>query len=439
MAGIDTTPTFNLKAVIQETGLKPDTLRAWERRYGLPQPERTAGGHRLYSQRDIETLKWLIARQEEGLSISRAIALWRQLESEDRDPLQEPAYAVPETAPVPSFIPDGEAIGELREAWLEACLDFDEHEAEQIVSYALALYPAETVCFEILLRGMEAIGKGWYSGEITVQQEHFVSELTARRLETILASSPPPTRAGRILLGCAPEDQHTLPALVLTFLLKQRGWEAIYLGARVPAERMEATISAIEPHLVALTAQQLVTAATLLDVARLLQEAEVPLAYGGRIFNLLPTLHEYIPGHFLGERLDRAPQMIEHLLTATPALPPAKSATQTQRDALADYRDHRLPIEAEVWRALDRQTIEPDHLSIANEHLARNIEAALQLGNMDFLRSDVSWVEGMLHNHEIPQDQLQRYFKTYLQAARTHLDKRGQPVVAWLAEIVDHV
>ena len=53
--------TYNLKAVVQETNLKPDTLRAWERRYGLPNPERTAGGHRLYSQRDIDTLKWLIA------------------------------------------------------------------------------------------------------------------------------------------------------------------------------------------------------------------------------------------------------------------------------------------------------------------------------------------------------------------------------------------
>ncbi|MCA9937221.1 MAG: MerR family DNA-binding transcriptional regulator, partial [Anaerolineales bacterium] len=39
-----------MKVVVQETGLKPDTLRAWERRYGVPSPERTAGGHRLYSQ-----------------------------------------------------------------------------------------------------------------------------------------------------------------------------------------------------------------------------------------------------------------------------------------------------------------------------------------------------------------------------------------------------
>ena len=48
---------FNLKAVVQQTGIKPDTLRAWERRYGLPTPERSSGGHRLYSQDDVDTYK----------------------------------------------------------------------------------------------------------------------------------------------------------------------------------------------------------------------------------------------------------------------------------------------------------------------------------------------------------------------------------------------
>src|SRR5512136_1749725 len=81
-------PTFNLKAVVRETGLKPDTIRAWERRYGVPKPRRTSGGHRLYSQRDIDLLKWMNARQHEGMSISRIVDLWKSLEAEGKDPLQ---------------------------------------------------------------------------------------------------------------------------------------------------------------------------------------------------------------------------------------------------------------------------------------------------------------------------------------------------------------
>ncbi len=84
---VSTTPAFNLKVVLKETGLTADTLRAWERRYGLPVPQRTAGGHRLYSQRDIETIKWLMKRQTEGLSISRAVDMWKEQLASGVDPL----------------------------------------------------------------------------------------------------------------------------------------------------------------------------------------------------------------------------------------------------------------------------------------------------------------------------------------------------------------
>lgn len=87
MNHINRSPAFNMKVVVQETGIKPDTLRAWERRYGLPDPQRTAGGHRLYSQYDIDLLKWLLARLDEGMSISHAVTMWRQLEVDGKDPL----------------------------------------------------------------------------------------------------------------------------------------------------------------------------------------------------------------------------------------------------------------------------------------------------------------------------------------------------------------
>ena len=80
----DDVPIFNLRAVVQETGIKPDTLRAWERRYGLPIPKRTEGGHRLYSRRDIETVKWLLAQRKAGLGISKAVALWKQLDLDEQ-------------------------------------------------------------------------------------------------------------------------------------------------------------------------------------------------------------------------------------------------------------------------------------------------------------------------------------------------------------------
>src|SRR5512136_1160260 len=147
-------PAFNLKAVVRETGLKPYTIRAWERRYGVPQPRRTSGGHRLYSQRDIDLLKWMNARQHEGLSISRVVDLWKGLEAEGKDPLQATSHTLMRQA-VP--LSDVGELANLRQAWVQACLNFDEPRAEQMVSQAFALFPLNGVVLELMLRGLVEI------------------------------------------------------------------------------------------------------------------------------------------------------------------------------------------------------------------------------------------------------------------------------------------
>src|SRR5215208_3227388 len=124
---VSTTPAFNLKVVLKETGLAADTLRAWERRYGLPIPQRSAGGHRLYSQRDIETIKWLMKRQAEGLSISRAVDLWNEQLASGTDPLvgsaqQSSSSLAARAMPVQYQAPDT-TLDTLRRRWVEACLE----------------------------------------------------------------------------------------------------------------------------------------------------------------------------------------------------------------------------------------------------------------------------------------------------------------------------
>jgi len=83
-------PRYNLNLIVQETGLKADTIRAWERRYGLPQPSRTAGGHRLYSDYDLQMLNWLSQRQKDGMRISQAAINLQELIEAGEDPFQPP-------------------------------------------------------------------------------------------------------------------------------------------------------------------------------------------------------------------------------------------------------------------------------------------------------------------------------------------------------------
>lgn len=430
-------PTFNLKAVTQLTGLKSDTLRAWERRYGLPQPRRTAGRHRLYSQQDIDTLKWLIARREEGLSISRAVALWREIRARGQDPLQEPAYARLESTVDPTFTPHGDAIAELRQAWLAACLAFDEQSAEQVLTQAFALYPPEIVCFELLQKGLSHVGEGWYRGEITVQQEHLVSALAMRRLEALVASAPPPTRPGRILAGCAPEEEHVFGSLLLTFLLKRRGWEVVYLGARVPTAHMQATLVSVRPQWVILSAQRLHTAATLYETAQLLRQEAVPLGFGGLIFNRAPALRQRIPGHFLGEGLQLAAQIVEQLLMSPRPAPPVEAVSDACRRALVHYRQRRMQLEAAVWQSVALLEGALTYIALANEELARNISAALVLGDVHLASLDIPWIEGLLANYQEPTEMLHHYLTAYYRAAQASLDEHGSPVINWLAQVSD--
>jgi DNA-binding transcriptional MerR regulator len=434
------TPTFNLKVVVRETGLKPDTLRAWERRYGIPRPERTEGGHRLYSQRDIETLKWMVARQDEGLSISRAMEMWRQLEAEGQDPLQAMTTAQIPFIEAITASPTGDVLKNVRQAWVSACMLFDEAQAEQIISQAFALYPVDTVCFEVLQKGLAEVGEGWYRGEITVQQEHFISELAIRRLEALITTSPPPIRPGRVLVGCPPQEEHVFSTLLLTLLLRRRGWNVIYLGANVPAMRLKPTLESARPQLVIMAAQHLPTAATLLEISQVFQQARVPLAFGGLIFNRVPALRDIIPGYFLGEDLQGGVAQVEKWLAAPSPIMPlveAKQADNSYKQAQTHFQDQRGMIEARVWQELRDSNGLLDLLPYVNGHLARYINAALTLGDLNFLNEDMAWIEDLLRHYSLPDMLMQRYLEIYYRAAGTYLDQRGQPIVQWLASFME--
>ena len=259
-----------------------------------------------------------------------------------------------------------------------------------------------------------------------------------RRLDSLVAVNPPPTRAGRILLACPPQEEHTFSPLLLTLLLRRRGWEALYLGANVPLDRLATTIERTNPDLVILTAQTLATAATMLQMSKVMVEAEIPLAFGGRIFNVIPDLKERMPGHFLGEDLAKAPQVVEQLLNTPTILPAMAEPNPKYRAALAHFRERRSHMEAYVWeRAQEKLNIPQEHLAQANRNLGEGIIAALILGNMDYLGPDLDWVEGLIDNfhYQMPEQALQNYVEIYRDAATERLDGSGDLIVSWLERL----
>jgi MerR family transcriptional regulator, light-induced transcriptional regulator len=425
---ISQTPAYNLMVVLKETGLKADVLRAWERRYDLPHPQRTAGGHRLYSDHDIATVKWLKNRQAEGLSISRAVQLWKDGLAAGLDPLEDAAHA---RGPISPGLGSATSLEILCQQWLEACLAFDSVRAEQALNQSFAIHPVEKACSAVLQHGLALIGEQWVLGKASVQQEHFASSLAIRRLDTLISAAPPPTRLQTVLVGCPPGEMHTFPALLLTFFLKRTGLKVVYLGADNPIEQMDATMDAIRPDLVVLSAQQLVSAASLCAAALVLRARNIPLAYGGLIFNRLPGLRTRIAGTFLGESLEQAVGKVEQLIQL-PAFPPAVSVDDASQALAQRFRSLRPLIEQEVFAILRKQSVAIETIGQVNVFFGANLTAALELGDPALLEGELAWIDGLLTSRRIPVDQLLAYLAAYSQAVRIVVGEKGSPVTRWM-------
>ena len=430
-------PAFNLKAVLRETGLAADTLRAWERRYGLPTPQRTAGGHRLYSQYDIETIKWLIARQAEGLSISRAVDLWNEQTASGSDPLAAlaPTSMILAQSASATSTPDT-TLDAIRAEWITACVNFNETLAEQALNKAFSIFPVESVCVEVLQKGMSEIGDLWYENRASVQQEHFASGLAMRRLDALLSASPAPTRPQTVVVGCPPTEWHTFTPLLLALLLRRRGLNVIYLGANVPNDRFAETAEAVKADLIILVAQTLVTAASLQLAAQTLSVRNVRVAYGGRIFNMHPSLAEKIPARFLGESIEISLLEAERLLQQK-TLKVSETFRVSSDEHLAAHQfftTKRAEIELTLKQLVPSLTVSPSGLETGIHHLGDNIAAALQLGDMNYVSGEMDWLKTLLQTHNRPHQELIDFMEAYSRAVDNHINGQGEPIKKWLRD-----
>jgi DNA-binding transcriptional MerR regulator len=434
---LSTFPAFNLKVVLKETGIAADTLRAWERRYGLPMPQRTEGGHRLYSQRDIEIIKWLLKQQESGLSISRAVDRFNELLAAGTDPLA--GARVTGGFALQPLSSESSSLAGLRDEWLNACLDYNEARAEQIFNHAFALHPVETVITQIIQRGLHEIGERWYIGKATVQQEHFSSGLATRRLEALIAASPPPTRKETILLACPPNEWHTLSLIMLHLFLRRRGFNAVYLGANVPISRFEETARILQAGLVVLVSHTLTGAASLQKTAAALTSKKMIVGYGGRIFSLQPEIARYMSGYHLGHDVSTAVDEIENILGGAVKKTRRSPASHEYSAAHEFFTSKRADIEQTIRTVAKMPKEQDEELQASVHFLGDNITAALQLGDMKYVSEEMNWIKLLLQAHRRPVGELITFMDTYAKAVNKHMNGSGKPILVWLKDEVQRL
>jgi len=216
----------------RRTGVNPALLRAWERRYGLIEPERTAGGFRLYSERDERRVRAMVEHIAGGVAAAEAA----RLALEDT---AEAATATAASGPEPELV--------------VALLSFDETAAQAALDRLLAEYSRETVLVEHVLPVLHDLGEGWAGGEVSVAQEHFASGLLRGRLLG-LARGWDGGAGPRAILGCPPGELHDLGLVTFGLLLRELGWRITMVGADTPLETLRSAAVALRPNAVVLAA-----------------------------------------------------------------------------------------------------------------------------------------------------------------------------------------
>ena len=218
----------------KRSGVSPELLRAWERRYGLLRPTRSPGGLRLYSLDDLERVRLMREHLAGGLAAAEAASLVSR--PEHRDAATRPA------APAASAIRE-----------LAAALDaFDEPRAQAVLDELLAATTVDALLTAVVLPYLRDLGERWERGEASVAQEHFASAVVRGRLLG-LARGWGRGLGPLALLACLPGEQHDLGLIAFGLALRARGWRVAYLGPDTPLDTLDAAAGSLAPTLVVAT------------------------------------------------------------------------------------------------------------------------------------------------------------------------------------------
>jgi DNA-binding transcriptional MerR regulator len=303
----NTSPIYNIKAISYMVGLRPVTLRAWERRYGLLHPMRGDQGYRMYSEYDLQTLRWVKTQMETGLSISRAVDHLKDLRTKGMDPAGDSRV---------KWIENSVAIESISHQLYTSITMFNNTTASEVLRRAFAVYSVDQVLMKVVTPTLVEIGEAWKQGDLPVAIEHYASQFFQQHLMSMLATTMPPVHPQVIIAAGAPGEEHQIGLLMLVVMLRWRGWDIKYLGPNLALERLPEALAPLNPRMLLFSATTHEKARALLNLEPLMKEFPNPapvLILGGQGF-LDMKLPATMPAQVLVGSPDEIVEVLERIL-----------------------------------------------------------------------------------------------------------------------------
>ena len=233
----DQEPRHPIRVVSERTGLSPDVLRAWEKRYtAVSPPRRDGAGQRLYSDSDVERLRLLRRVTQAGRAIGHVADLTNaellRLAREDEEQRAS-------TLPTVAVRQEGKAAASYLERALAEARALEAQGLETVLRRALVALGAEAFIDEVAVPFLRALGSSWEEGKLTVAHEHLASAVMGSVLgmvtDVVDADS-----GGMVVVATPARQRHELGALLAAATAATAGWRVTYLGADLPADDIAA-------------------------------------------------------------------------------------------------------------------------------------------------------------------------------------------------------
>lgn len=208
---------FTIRDIENLTGIKAHTLRIWEQRYDLMNPERKTGNHRLYSNEDLKHLLKIATLYHGGHKISKIAALTAEQINQftlDTLVIKDPFHLY---------------VNQL----LESAIDFDEDRLEKIIHTCLLHYSFDKTIFKVLFPFLNKVGLLWSTGHVVPAMEHFASALIMRKIIMAIDGLEKPDDGPVMVLFTPEAERHEMPVLMMQYLLKKNGVKTVMLGQHV--------------------------------------------------------------------------------------------------------------------------------------------------------------------------------------------------------------